>query len=254
MGIFLTIGFFLSGLSFKMCPELHEVLVRKSDIAKARYLQERFFFHDFMNTISIIKSSVEILDEYSNLVDREQYLTAIQSGIDNLIQEIQIQQEIRLAEQGQLVVNLVTIESVPFLRDLKESFSAMAVMQNKTIVIDAKSDDCSLVSDFTILRRILSNMIKNALEAIRPDESITIGCSIENSSSNPLIWVHNSGVIPEEIQMRIFKDLAVSKGARRGLGTYSMKLLSRYINCNVGFTSTDTYGTKFFIQIHPSEY
>jgi sensor histidine kinase regulating citrate/malate metabolism len=62
--------------------------------------------------------------------------------------------------------------------------------------------------------------------------------------------VYNKTYIPEEIQMQIFQRSFSSKGADRGLGTYSIKLLTeRYLEGKVYFTSSEKEGTKFFIEL-----
>ena len=49
------------------------------------------------------------------------------------------------------------------------------------------------------------------------------------------------------IRLQIFQRSFSTKGAGRGLGTYSVKLLSeRYLKGAVGFRSTHAEGTRFF--------
>ena len=63
--------------------------------------------------------------------------------------------------------------------------------------------------------------------------------------------MHNGGVIPPEVQARIFQRSFSTKAARgRGLGTYSMKLLGeRYLGGEVSFVSTPETGTVFSIRL-----
>ena len=59
-------------------------------------------------------------------------------------------------------------------------------------------------------------------------------------------WSHNRGVMPPEVQRQVFKRSFSTKGAGRGLGTYSMRLLTeRYLCGEVSFTSHPTAGTTF---------
>ena len=49
-----------------------------------------------------------------------------------------------------------------------------------------------------------------------------------------------------EVQLQVFQRSFSTKGTDRGLGTYSMKLLSeRYLHGSVSFTSTPEEGTIF---------
>ena len=58
--------------------------------------------------------------------------------------------------------------------------------------------------------------------------------------------VHNQGFMPPEVQSHVFKISFSTKGKGRGLGTYSMRLLSeRYLSGSVTFVSSPETGTTF---------
>ncbi|MCD8492801.1 MAG: ATP-binding protein [Geovibrio sp.] len=53
--------------------------------------------------------------------------------------------------------------------------------------------------------------------------------------------VYNKGFIPREIQARLFHRNVSTKGAGRGLGTHSVKLLTeKYLKGRVGFFIRNT--------------
>jgi signal transduction histidine kinase len=58
--------------------------------------------------------------------------------------------------------------------------------------------------------------------------------------------VHNPGTIPREAQLQIFQRSFSTKGGGRGLGTYSMKLLTeRFLGGAIRFESSPLQGTRF---------
>ncbi|MEZ4831367.1 MAG: ATP-binding protein [Caldilineaceae bacterium] len=60
--------------------------------------------------------------------------------------------------------------------------------------------------------------------------------------------MHNQSVIPYVVQLQLFKRSFSTKGNGRGLGTYSMRLLTeRYLKGHISFTSTQDDGTTFFV-------
>ena len=62
--------------------------------------------------------------------------------------------------------------------------------------------------------------------------------------------VHNAVVIAAEVQENIFHRRFSTKGEARGVGTYSMLLLSeRYLKGSVGFSSSEATGTTFFLRL-----
>ena len=90
-------------------------------------------------------------------------------------------------------------------------------------------------------------MLKNALEASRQGDTVSLGADARHGQLH--LWVHNPAVIPDEYQQRIFQRDFSTKGAGRGLGTYSMQLLSRLLSGDVTFTSETGSGTRFTLTL-----
>ena len=97
--------------------------------------------------------------------------------------------------------------------------------EGKTIRAATACDPISFFSDFPLLLRVLGNLVKNALEASRVDRVVTLGCR-GLSSEKVEFFVHNDGEIPRTAQLQIFNRSFSTKGSGRGLGTYSVKLLT----------------------------
>ena len=86
-------------------------------------------------------------------------------------------------------------------------------------------------------------MLINACEATPAGGKISFGAY--KDSSILAIWVHNDQVIPTEVRENIFQRAVSTKGQGRGVGTYSIKLLSELIKGEVYFTSAESEGTTF---------
>jgi signal transduction histidine kinase len=62
--------------------------------------------------------------------------------------------------------------------------------------------------------------------------------------------VHNSSYMPDDVQTQVFQRSFSTKGGGRGLGTYSVKLLTqRYLQGRVGFQSDRCEGTTFWVDL-----
>jgi len=104
-----------------------------------------------------------------------------------------------------------------------------------------------LTSDRTLLKRILGNLVKNALEACPPRQTVTLGCELI-AGQKIRFWVHNPTPMPREVQLQVFNRSFSTKGPGRGLGTYSVRLLTeKYLKGVAGFTSSPEQGTTFFV-------
>ncbi len=65
------------------------------------------------------------------------------------------------------------------------------------------------------------------------------------------VWfeVHNPAYMPRDIQLQVFQRSFSTKGEGRGLGTYSIKLLTeRYLCGTVSFKSSPEEGTVFRVE------
>jgi sensor histidine kinase regulating citrate/malate metabolism len=61
--------------------------------------------------------------------------------------------------------------------------------------------------------------------------------------------VHDAAVMPPAIQLQVFSRSFSTKGSGRGLGTYSIKLISeKYLHGQVSFVSNEKEGTRFTVR------
>ena len=152
------------------------------------------------------------------------------------------------AEGNELPVRPITVHSRELLQQVLDNYAELAVPRRCQLQLHADAPDPTLHADITILSRVLGNMVKNAIEASSAGEVITASCRLADSTVT--FSVHNPATIPQEVQLQLFKRSFSTKGAGRGLGTYSMLLLTeKYLKGRVWFTSADGEGTTFFVSV-----
>ncbi len=215
---------------------------------KRKEALERIFFHDILNSASGILGLTSVLNEFEDPDEIIEITSTIKDAAEKLVDEIQMQHQIIAAERGDLKPAIIEIDSLSFLTQLKEIYSLPELLGDKTILIDEKAERVIVKSDPVLLRRILGNMIKNALEYHNPGDRISLSC--RRNKELTVFSVHNSAYIEQDIQFQLFKRSFSTKGTGRGLGTYSMKLLGeKYLKGKVWFESTKEKGTTFFIEL-----
>jgi len=215
---------------------------------KRRNVLENIFFHDLLNTVSILQNSVELLSLSSDDTIKEEVTKLLPSVINRLTDEIQGQKQLMQAEGKILTTNIKYVSIGHFLTDLLEFYKCLDIGANKYIQIDEDLPPTVLPTDPTILGRIVGNMLKNALEATATGETINIGCS--DGGEYLHFWVQNPQVMDTETQLQVFQRSFSTRGINRGTGTYSMKLLAeQYLQGKVWFVSNEEEGTIFTVGV-----
>lgn len=204
---------------------------------------ERIFFHDVLNTASGIQGIMAIIQDYPEEIS--EFKDVLYHSSTQLISEIQSQRDLIYAENNELVPNITESSALKLLKYIKNVYSNNEVSRNKIIVIDETATDGTIETDESLLIRVLGNMLKNALEAGSINSKVILSSSVENGSIT--FSVHNDSYIQRNVQLQIFKRSFSTKGLGRGLGTYSMKLLSeKYLRGEVWFESDEDEGTVFY--------
>ncbi len=220
-----------------------------SDKIRRREL-ERLFFHDILNATGAIKNYLSLLSENAPLPMKED-VVFLDLALGQTIEDIQIQRALGDAEHAEYAVVLTAVSPEDVLKGIVAYFRYYREKDCKKIHLVLPEQSFELMTDARLLRRILINMTKNALEASATHDEIILSCEIIQSS--PLQYkfsVKNPGIIPEAVRQKIFTRSFSTKGFGRGIGTYSMKLFGeKYLEAQVGFTSTKEEGTEFYILI-----
>lgn len=219
---------------------------------KRRRILERVFFHDIRNTAGAIQGLAELVamsEDPAELQDFD-FGGLLDQASHQLIDEIEAQRQLLAAENEELDLEPRQIQSLLLLQDVKQVYDRHIVSEGRFIQVDPQSANTAMLTDPALLRRVVGNMVKNALEACKLGETVTVGC--DHFGEYIRFWVHNPAHMPRDVQLQIFQRSFSTKGNGRGLGTYSMKLLSeRYLNGRVTFKSSPEEGT-IFIGMYPS--
>jgi signal transduction histidine kinase len=204
------------------------------------------FFHDILNTAGGISTMAVMLSDGDLTLDEAKDDLIIAS--DTLVQEIKSQRILVAAENNALAVQWRTLEPVAFLDALVRTYRNHEVARGKRILIAPGAGGRPFVSDEALLSRVLGNLLKNALEASAGGELVTLGCRDDGDGTT--FTCHNGKAMPRQVQLQVFQRSFSTKGRDRGIGTYSVKLLTgKYLGGRVRFTSDEDTGTTFCVSL-----
>lgn len=212
---------------------------------KRREIMERTFYHDILNTANGIQGFLRLYFNEANNKDE-----IVKSALDFtqiLIDEINSQRTISLAEQGELEMTIEKFPLLSLINELVNLYKFLIDFKNINIQLNVENH-LELKSDKNLLRRIILNLLKNAIEASQDSDIIKIEARREDELTK--IGVYNQQVMPQEVKLQIFKRSFSTKGKGRGLGTYSIKMLTeKFLKGEVTFRSEEGFGTEFTIAI-----
>jgi hypothetical protein len=234
-----TIPFEITGNPF--------VLLTLSDISdqKRRQALERIFFHDVLNTASSFNVYLDLLRRATDDPGCLGIISRLAAISDTLQEELKGQRLMLSAENGTLRVQRDLIDSRTLTLHVIGQIEGLEVAQGRQIVMAPFSEAFSFVSDDSLVKRVLTNMLKNALEASPEGAVVTIGFG-KDEEGNASFRVHNPGGMDREVQKRIFSRYFSTRGSDRGLGTWGMRMLAQdYLNGRVSFSSHAETGTTF---------
>lgn len=229
----------------------HEyVIFSVKDISdqKRRKVLERMFFHDVLNNATGLNGMLLAIKGVSDPEVLKEYIEIAEQASNDLIEDLMSQRALSEAENGDLRMKVSRYSSVAVMNEIAAYLSHHEVAKDKRLFIDPFSHAVQIETDPQLLKRVLINLVKNALEASPAGSTITLGSRVNDKFIS--FWVSNPANMTDEVRKQIFQRSFSTKGAGRGLGTYSVKLLTtKYLKGTVEFSSDEARGTTFTIQL-----
>ncbi len=218
-----------------------------TDVQRRREL-ERIYFHDILNATGAIKNYLALLMEEAP-ESMKADVAFLNTALADTIEDIHSQKSLGDAESQDYQVHVAPLSPDELCHSVMSHFRFHKEKDADRLEAAGEARSPMIFTDGRILRRILINMVKNALEATAKHEQVKLRYeSYENQDYSGRFMVWNPGFIEPAVQLRIFNRSFSTKGYGRGLGTYSMKLLGeKYLGAAVGFSSTMEKGTEFYI-------
>ena len=206
---------------------------------------EKTFLHDIGNTVAAIISNTNLIADEDDSELKDELIKLLIPTAHQLMDEIYAQQEIRKAELGEWEIEAKSVSSLTLIDEVINICKHYIIDSDIKLELDKSAEDFILITESVLLKRVIINMLKNAIEASASGESITILCKNINDVS-AIFSVHNLKYIPENIRLQLFHRSFSTKGKGRGLGTYSIKLLTEnYLKGEVAVQSDQEHGTVF---------
>ena len=215
---------------------------------------ERILRHDLKSPLSAVIGFPKMMLKDKNLTtDQKKYLQHILDAGQTMLDLINFSMTLHQIENETYQFNGAGFNLLTIVNRCINHFQSLCNQKKITFHLTMESsaetnaESIIVIGDQLMAFSIFSNLIKNAVEASSPQNSV----SIHIKNRTPIeVTIHNSGAVPEEIRHRFFEKY-VSQGKTRGtgLGTYSAKLMTEAQGWRIAMESSEEIGTVLRLTI-----
>ena len=230
--------------------QLGRLLVLR-DVTQERQLEQmredltNTIVHDLRNPLTAVKGGLGVMKRMGKL--HPEVLEAASSAAEQMLQLVNTILDVSRMESGQMPLTLDAIDLALLVADLFRQQLPGAETARVRLESEIAPDLPPLWCDAGIVKRVLQNLVSNALRHSPTDGVLRVTAEAQPSGS-ALIKVIDSGTgIPPELQSRLFQKFASTQGAGRGtgLGLAFCRLAVEAHGGNIWVESTAAHGTTF---------
>ena len=131
---------------------------------------------------------------------------------------------------------------------IEDVFSSLKVPENIQVVYSIETSFLQkLMTDPSAMKRILTNLCSNAIQAMPKGGKLTLDAAYKDDKI--FMSVQDTGVgIPDETKDKLFKPLFTTKSKGQGFGLAVVKKLTDALNGKVSVESEIGKGTRFTVE------
>ncbi|MBI4804822.1 MAG: GHKL domain-containing protein [Desulfovibrio sp.] len=215
---------------------------------------ERIIRHDIKSPLIGLQSMAKLAFEDKLNDEFRALLPGLMRGVRNVIGLLDSTEKIHQMEKGTYAPQAVRFDLLEVMHDVEASLAPLTKARQVRLVHSwdsgpAMAQEASLLSGEQFLVEImLTNLVKNAVEASPKGGQVTVSWHIENNRLR--IDIHNQGAIPEAVRDTFFEKFATAdKSYGTGLGTYSARLIARAHGGDISFTTSQAEGTTVTVTL-----
>ena len=226
-----------------------EDITSKKELEQRKEDVERVMRHDLKTPLNSIMGFPRLLMETADLTEaQKRYCRNIEYAGAHMLEMINMYLSLSGIESGRYEpnpgpVNIIkTIRQI--FRDVNESSGASSVQPELTVngKPHERAGDIEIKGEEALCRGLLTNLLKNAVEASPENGKVTV--EVTELVSMVSIQIKNQGMVPPGIREHFFKKF-ISSGKRHGtgIGTYSAKLMTEVQGGSIAMETSEKQGT-----------
>ncbi|MDX6745694.1 ATP-binding protein [Polaribacter sp. PL03] len=229
-----------------MIDQLEESAARlaKSEREQAWREMAKQVAHEIKNPLTPMRLSVQSFERKFNPKD-ENIKEKLAEYSQTLIQQIDVMSSIASAFSDFAKMPTQKKEKIEVISVVK---LALDIFNEKSVKYQPKEQELHAFLDKTQLIRIVTNLIKNSLQATEKEENPLINVEVLSEGSKVKIVVSDNGKgISDDVKDLIFEPKFTTKSSGMGLGLAMIKNIIEAYDGHISFTSKEGIGTVFTV-------
>jgi Na+/proline symporter/CheY-like chemotaxis protein len=220
----------------------------QANISKTRFLAAAS--HDILQPLNAARLYVTSLVERQGVGNDSQLVCNIDASLDAVEEIFGALLDISRLDTGAMKPEIASFRMDELLRQLEVEFMPLA--QERGLRLQFVSCSLAVESDRRLLRRLLQNLISNAIK-YTPRGRVLVGCRRRRRRLR--IDVYDTGLgIPSSKKRAIFQEFhRLDQGAKvargLGLGLSIVERIARVLDYKIGVVSTVGRGSHFSVEV-----
>lgn len=213
----------------------------------------RIMTHEMRNSIAPIVSLSADMERNPDRYRGENYMEAVSliSGESRSISHF--------LESYYELTHLPTPQVVPvdvkdFFTDIRRSFEMLLAEYNlpSDVIVYTVPVGMTIQADRDLMGRLVTNMLRNAVQAVTSVSSPHIDVEVSVSEGLPFICIRDNGCgIQEDVMRNLFQPFFTTKPGGSGIGLYLSRQIARLHGGDITLTSACAGGTTALITLSP---
>jgi signal transduction histidine kinase len=204
--------------------------------------------HDIRNPLTAITGAVYIAKNKLKQVPEGDAKESLKNNLDFIADQTVYVNKIVEDLQDYARPLQPKLEETSIDQIVQSTISELRIPAGVTVTYLIEKNYPKLKTDSLYVKRILTNLTNNAVQAMPNGGKLTITVSSENGKAQ--ISVEDTGEgIPQEAKDRLFTPLVTTKSKGQGFGLAVVKRLTEALNGTITYESEVGKGTKFTIEL-----
>jgi two-component system, sensor histidine kinase len=216
--------------------------------------------HDIRTPLNGIRGMLDIADHYDTDIEKlRECRGKIRESSNILLELINEVLDMSKLESGEVILERVPFDLANISSEIFTVIGRMAEEQSIEIIEDCNIQHTRLIGSPIHFKRLVLNILSNAVKYNRPHGKVYVTCSEVPSGGKTTtleIVIRDTGIgMSEEFQKHIFEPFRQENASVRtkyggtGLGLSIAKSLAEKMNGTIAFESKKNVGTTFTVQV-----